>query len=79
MDTSVKVELPNAMNLKKKVEKASNGDQTMVETLTTLRETNNKVDHKVFALMCEIMEQYLGYFEKGKHKFAIISFIFSHK
>jgi len=65
LDTSLRIDLPNATALKKKIEKANPGDQVMTETLTTLRETNNRVDHRTFSALCEIMEQYLGFFEKG--------------
>uniref|UniRef100_A0A7S4MAY7 RGS domain-containing protein n=1 Tax=Vannella robusta TaxID=1487602 RepID=A0A7S4MAY7_9EUKA len=65
VESSLASDIPNALALKKKMEKASNGDQTMIDTLSTLRDTNNRVDHRTFSVLCEIMEQYLGFFERG--------------
>lgn len=63
--------LVSAVNQKKKYDKsAGKGDPKSTiaqETIAILRDTNNCADHQTFKSVCDMMELYLDYFEKG-HK-----------
>lgn len=65
---SLNNDLPVAQQQKKKYDKAGNEDPHnpyIAETLSLLRSVNNKVDHKTFKSLCELMEAYMSYFEQG--------------
>lgn len=47
------------------MDKLSSGDPGLLDSLNSLRNTNNRIDHRTFHALCEIMEQYMAYFEKG--------------
>jgi hypothetical protein len=48
------------------MERISATDPAAQEHLNQLRATNNRVDHRTFKALTNLMEEYLAYFEKGE-------------
>lgn len=64
---SVKNELTEAIAQKKKYDKSGCDAKSPVttETLMSMRDTNNTVDHQTFKALVILMREYLEFFEKG--------------
>jgi len=65
VNESLQTDLAQAAALQKKLEKMPSNDPAAMEALNTLRQANNRVDHRTFRALTVLMEEYLVYFEKG--------------